>query len=144
MTLRDLLIKHEGTGRKRGGRFFPYEDSVWKLTLGYGRNLEDIGISEEEAGVLLDNDIARVVAECRRSFGWFDGLDEVRQHVIISMVFNVGRPGFLGFKKMISAIEKSDWQMAAIEMLDSKWSEQVGRRATELAQMMKTGEDSKE
>lgn len=132
--LRDLLTKHEGL------RLKPYKDTVGKLTIGIGRNLDDLGISKEEALFLLENDIARVIAQCRQSFPWFDSLSPRRQAAIASMVFNLGLRGFMGFKKMITAIEQGDFDMAAIEMLDSKWSEQVGQRATELAHIIKEEE----
>lgn len=131
--LRDLLTKHEGL------RLKPYKDTVGKLTIGVGRNLEDVGISKEEALFLLENDIARVVAQCRQSFLWFDFLSPERQAAIANMVFNLGLRGFMGFKNMIAAIEKGDFDMAAIEMLDSEWSAQVGKRATELSHMIKDG-----
>lgn len=132
--LKDLLVRHEGL------RLKPYRDTVGKLTIGVGRNLDDVGISREEAMVLLDNDVARTIVQARQSLEWFDRLDAVRKVVVASMVFNLGIMGFLQFQRMIAAIEKNDWQMAAIEMLESKWSLQVGHRATELAYMMKTGE----
>lgn len=131
--LKEMLIRHEGLKLK------PYRDTVGKLSIGIGRNLDDVGISREEAFVLLDNDVARAVAESRRRLAWFDQLDAVRQMVVIDMVFNLGIVGFCKFERMIAALEQGDWQLAAVHMLDSKWSEQVGGRATELAQMMRTG-----
>ena len=50
----DMLRRHEGL------RLNPYHCSENKLTLGIGRNLEDRGITEEEALFLLNNDIKRV------------------------------------------------------------------------------------
>ena len=40
----------------------PYKDTVGKLTIGVGRNLDDVGIGEEEAEVLLRNDIKDAVS----------------------------------------------------------------------------------
>ena len=132
--LRALLIKHEGL------RLKPYIDSVGKVTIGVGRNLDDVGISEKEAMILLDNDVARVVAECRENFAWFNSLCDARQNVICSMVFNMGLDHFKEFKKMIAAIECGDFASASNEMKASKWAGQVGKRAIELAQMMEDGD----
>jgi lysozyme len=132
-----MLVRHEGL------RLKPYTDTVGKLTIGVGRNLDDVGISEAEAMLLLSNDIsiARTDAE---KFVWFHKLDSVRQDVIIDMIFNLGLPRFLGFKNMLHAVEMSNWEEAVVQMLDSKWAKQVGKRAEELAFMMITGSYRKE
>jgi lysozyme len=107
-----------------------------------GRNLEDVGVTKEEALFLLDNDIARCRAQADASFPWFKELDSVRQDVVISMIFNLGLKGFKGFRRGIVAIEMGDYSGAAVEFLDSKWAKQVGKRAHELAFMMKSGKYS--
>lgn len=132
--LKQLLIAHEGL------RLKPYRDTVGILTIGVGRNLEASGITEKEAMFLLDNDIARVVGYCREAFPWFNGLCDTRQNVVCSMVFNLGAAGFSKFQKMIAAIERKDFEAAANEMLCSRWSGQVGARATELSEMMRSGD----
>lgn len=132
--LKELLIKHEAM------RLFPYKDSVGKLTIGIGRNLEDVGITEAEAFFLLDNDIAKAVSHCRSAYPWFNELDDSRQNVICSMVFNLGMRGFANFKKLIAAMEKKDYAEAANQMKSSLWASQVGKRATELAEMMLMGD----
>lgn len=132
MRLEDLLIHHEGLKLK------PYLDSVGKLTVGIGRNLKDRGITYEEALVLLDNDILRIRKEVTR-FPWFQRLNTARQDVVLCMIFNLGLEGFKRFRKTIAAIKDKDWDRAATEMLDSVWAGQVGNRAIELAEMMKTG-----
>ena len=47
--------------------------------------------------------------------------------------------GLLRFKKMLLAVEKQDWDEAANQMLDSRWSKQVGNRSKELADIMRQG-----
>jgi len=134
--LHEMLIRHEGL------RLKPYNDTVGKLTIGVGRNLDDVGITREEALMLLDNDIAKVRREVNRAFPWFAQLNPVRKNVVLNMVFNIGLPRFRQFKKTIAAIMAKDWEEAASQMLDSRWARQVGRRARELAAMMKTGKYS--
>lgn len=130
--LRDLLIKHEGL------RLKPYLDTVGKLTIGVGRNLDDVGISKLVAMMMLSEDIERCTKEAA-SFDWFKSLNATRQDVVICMIFNLGLSRFNGFKKMIEAVSNQNYEKASKEMLDSKWAKQVGGRANELAQMMLTG-----
>lgn len=131
--LRKIIIRHEGL------RLKPYRDIRSKLTIGVGRNLDDVGITRAEALLLLDNDIARVRHEVGHAFAWFSGLDPVRKDVVLDMVFNLGLSRFRRFRKTIAAIEARDWEQAAREMLASLWARQVGRRARELAEMMRRG-----
>jgi lysozyme len=130
--LRAMLIRQEGLKLK------PYRDSVGKLTIGVGRNLDDDGILEQEAYVMLDNDIARHTLDAQK-ISVFSSLDPVRQDVLVNMVFNMGLPRVLGFKNMIAALSSQDWEEAAQEMLSSRWATQVWHRAEELAQMIRTG-----
>ncbi len=131
--LKEMLIRHEDL------RLKPYRDTVGKLTIGVGRNLDDFGLTKEEVLVLLHNDILRVLQEVKKAFPWYLRLNAARQNVVLNMVFNLGLYRFLGFKKTIGAIQSKNWDLAAKEMLDSKWANQVGRRAQELAKIMKTG-----
>lgn len=131
-----MLIKQ--LERHEGFRGKPYHDSVGKLTIGIGRNLDDVGISRTEAYHLLENDVEKARSELSR-YDWYKGLDRVRQDTVTNMVFNMGLPSFLGFKKTIAAIKEERFADAAKEMLDSKWADQVGYRATELAYQMRTG-----
>lgn len=132
MTLRELLIKHEGI------RFKPYTDTVGKITIGVGRNLDDVGINMEEAMLLLTVDIERATNQAT-ALPWFKDLSQARKDVIVSMIFNVGFAEFCKFKKMIYYVSKSDFSRAADEMLDSRWAVQVGNRATELADILEAG-----
>lgn len=126
--LESMLIRHEGLELK------PYRCTAGKLTIGIGRNLDDVGITEAEARMMLNHDIQERVTQFLK-YKWFTELSEVRKDVIIDMSFmGVGR--LLGFKNMIKALSEKDYQKAAEEMMSSKWASQVGSRATELAAMM--------
>lgn len=133
MNIRDLLMKHEGL------RLKPYRCTAGKLTIGVGRNLEDVGISAQEAQELLDNDIFKVQKQAAESFDWYFDLNKARRDVIVSMIFNLGLEGFRGFKKTIKHIVDKEYEAASEEMLNSKWAQQVGKRAYELSEMMRTG-----
>lgn len=131
--LRSQLERHEGL------RLRIYKDTVGKETIGYGRNLVDVGISRDEADFMLDNDISQV-EQYLKTVDEYNELDEVRQTVLANLCFNVGFKGIIGFKRMWRALAKRDYEGAATEMLDSKWAKQVGRRASELAEIMRTGD----
>lgn len=132
--LKAALIREEGLELK------PYVDTVGKITIGVGRNLTDNGISEEEAMLLLDEDIAYVVVQMAK-LPWFSALDDVRQRVLADMCFNLGFKGLMSFKRTLAAVQDGDYTAAARHMLDSKWAQQVGRRAVRLSAMMQTGLD---
>ena len=129
--LTDQLIKHEGL------RLKPYHCPAGKLTIGVGRNLEDKGITEEEAVMLLENDIQECLKDLRTIFQAFDLLPESVRQVLVDMRFNLGSKGFRAFKKMINAVKNLDFNQAALEMKDSRWYSQVGQRAETLMTMMK-------
>ena len=105
------------------------------------RNIEDVGITEEEALVLLGNDISRVITELDRNIPTFSGLDEIRKRVLVDMCFNLGISRLMKFRRMLAALEAFDYAQAAVEMMDSRWAHQVGNRAKRLKHMMKTGEE---
>ena len=88
---------------------------------------------------LLDNDIKEYVEEVKNRIPLFDTLSTNRQNVLVNMAFNLGIYGLLRFKKMLLAVEKQDWDEAANQMLDSRWSKQVGNRSKELADIMRQG-----
>jgi lysozyme len=130
--------------RDEGLRLKPYLDSVRKLTIGYGRNLTDVGISLEEAAYLLDADVARAVKDLDDALPWWIKLDEVRQRVLVNMAFNMGIFGLLGFTNTLNFMEMGMYEAAADGMLKSLWARQVGPRADRLAEMMRTGLEPKE
>lgn len=137
--LLEMLKRHEGAVVENG-RHVPYRCPAGKLTIGYGRNIEEFGLSEDEVEYLLDNDIARIIKELSSEYPWFSSLDDVRKDAIIDISFNLGATRLRGFKRALAAMEVADYKAASTEFLDSKWARQVGGRALELADMIRTGE----
>lgn len=141
-----LLLAQELT-RDEGRRLKPYRDSVGKLTIGVGRNLDDKGISASECDGMLQNDIAEHCALLDQYLPWWRRLDEVRARALANMAFNLGvgpsaeQPTgkLLTFKNTLAAIERGDWEAAARGMETSAWAHQVGQRAVRLVAMMRTG-----
>jgi len=130
--LKSDLIRHEGM------RLKPYKDTIGKLTIGIGRCLDDVGISEDEALMLLEHDLESAIKWVRTLVD-FDSLDTVRQEVLVNMAFNVGIARLREFVHMLNAVAEGDFEKASKEMLDSVWAGQVGARALELAERMRTG-----
>jgi lysozyme len=130
----EQLIEHEGM------ELMPYRCTAEKLTIGVGRNIEDRGITEDEARYLLANDIEIVEVELLERMPLVSTLDPVRQRVLVDMAFNLGTPTLMKFQNMWNAVEEEDWDEASAQMLDSRWARQVGRRADRLADAMRTGD----
>lgn len=128
--------------RDEGCKLHAYHDHLGFLTIGIGR-LIDLrkggGISQEEAEVLLANDVGRVKQELARNLNWFIDLDDARQGVLINMGFQLGVSGLLKFKKTLDFVRKGQYVAAANEMLHSTWAEQTPGRAERLAKQMMTG-----
>ena len=143
--LQALMIRHEGK------RDTPYLDCCghpWRtctcavkgnLTIGVGRNLDAVPLSEAEIIMLLNADLCTAIRTARRLCSIYDALTPPRQQVLVSMAFNLGQSKLERFVRFWDAIHREHWDDAADEMLNSKWARQVGRRATELATMMRTG-----
>ena len=134
-----IIAKHEGL------RLTPYRCSAGKLSIGYGRNLDDVGISMTEANAMLEADVATAYAEARQ-FEWFRDMSEPRKAAIANMIFNLGLPRFKGFKNTLMYLAQGDYTDAATEILQgtgpggkSRWYVQVGKRAEEVSEMLKTG-----
>ncbi len=128
-----LIKLHEGL------RLKPYECPAGYLTIGYGRNIQQNGITISEAEMLLDNDIERVIKELEKWLSIFKELSDNRKAALIDMSYNLGFNKLFQFRKFLAALQKQDFEEAAKEMLDSKWASQVGNRATVLANMIKEG-----
>ena len=134
MDIYEQLLRDEGI------RLKPYKDTVGKLTIGIGRNLDDKGISEDEANYLLANDVKEVEDALTEALPWFSGLDEARQGVLLNMGFNLGVRGLLQFHNALHYMEAGDWTAASNELRASKWANQVGARAGRLAMQLQSGE----
>lgn len=132
--LAEQIKKHEGL------RLKPYTDTVGKLTLGVGRNLEDKGITEQEALFMLNNDVDYFYKKLADSLPWIKNLDDARQNVLVNMAFNLGVAGLMSFKNMLGHCKDGHYDYAAVEMLNSKWADQVGYRSSDLAWQMRTGD----
>lgn len=154
--------------RDEGLRLTTYRCTAAKLTIGIGRNLDDVGISGSEArlfgcdtpaqalahvkrhGVtkrqaesLFANDIVGCERDLDRRLPWWRSLDDVRQRVLLNMCFNLGINGLVGFRNTLRMVERREYEDAAANMMKSLWARQVGARAQRLSAMMRTGKDAR-
>ena len=129
----DAIMRHEGFRGK------PYRCPAGKLTIGFGRNLDDVGITKAEAKMLALNDIVKAITFLAAFFPKWGEFSVNRQVALIDMVVNLGEGGFRGFKNTIRLINEGKWKEAADNALDSKWADQVGQRAVEDANLLREG-----
>ena len=130
----EQLKRHEGVKLK------PYFCTAGKCTIGAGRNLDDVGITEKEAEMLLEHDIQEAVTQLTRRFAWTKDLDEVRFAALINFTFNVGIGTVAKFVNAMALLKERNYDMAADEFLKSRWAKQVGQRAVEVTEQIRTGE----
>ena len=136
----DALI--EQLKRHEGLVLHAYTDHLGFWTIGYGRLIDERrggGLSEEEAELLLRNDVERVTAEVERRLPWVRGLSDARRQALCNMAFQMGVAGLLGFRNMLAAMRTGRFDRAAREALDSRWAKQTPARANEVAGMIRDG-----
>jgi len=131
--LEEMVRRHEGC------RLLPYVDTVGKMTIGVGRNLTDNGISIGEANFMFANDLLHAEMDVKRVFVGWEDFSENRYNALVDMMFNLGIANFRKFTKMIAAINREEWLVAAVEMRNSLWYSQVPSRAEELARLVEHG-----
>ena len=134
-SLEAQLRLHEGYSRKL------YKCSQGFKSIGVGRNLDANGMRPDEIALMLANDIAEAKVQLDKLTPWWRDLDEVRQKVLVDMMFNLGPKTMAGFRNTLRHVQERDYGRAAKRMLASRWAAQVGSRARRLAEMMRTGED---
>jgi len=148
-TIEDQLVDHEDE------RLKPYVDCCgesWrdcvcikkgKLSIGVGRNLDDVGITQNESRYLLQNDIGRVRAELDEALPWWRSMDEIRQQVLIDLGFNLGvltppeTAKLLKFHETLELYRTGKYAAVADRLMTLPWHKQVGRRALALEAMLR-------
>jgi lysozyme len=131
MNLEARIKQHEGL------RTHPYVDTQGKLTIGVGHNLTDNGLPDHIIDLLLEWDIDIARQELDRIHPDWRKYSPNRKDCLVELLFNMGAPALMTFKKMWAAIEREDWREAAVQLLDSRWAEQVGPdRSSTLADLL--------
>ena len=78
------------------------------------------------------------VVDLEKNIRGFIKLPEVVQEALVNLCFNMGIPRLMQFKKTLAYIQEGDYKKAANELLDSRYAHQVGYRAVEVAQMIRS------
>jgi len=147
MTIKELLIKHEGKKSR------PYKCPAGFNTIGVGYNFdanplpEDIEAYLKKNGKITDYMIDRLfdlslhvaLSGCRALFPVFDTFSHNRQIALIDLVFQLGKAGMTKFKKSIPLINAGKWEEAAKEMRKSEWAKQTKNRSIEITNMIREG-----
>ena len=128
---------------EEGEVLYAYNDHLGYATIGVGRLIDKRkggGITAEESAYLLKNDIQKRIAILEQKLPWIKTLDDARRGVLLSMAFQMGIDGLLGFKNTLAMIQSGEYAEAAKGMMNSKWAKQTPERAQRHAQQMQTGQ----
>lgn len=129
--LKALLIKHENCEN------FPYTDTKGKVTIGIGYNLTDRGVSNECIDTWFNTDADGTYKQLMAKYSWFSELSSNRQIALIDMCW-FGIKKFEEFTKTIAALAVHNYPVAAHEIINSEYKNQVGARAYDIAHTILT------
>ena len=132
-SLREKVI--EDLTRSDGLRLKPYRDSAGKLTIGVGRNLDDNGISEAEARLLLARDVDDAWRDLDDNCPWWGRMPEPARAALLNQCFDLGWSRLSKLKSMLAALKRGDYHAAADEVEDGKWFREVGDRARRVVEL---------
>ena len=147
--LLDLIKKHEGyrsktyqctEGHDTTGSGLAWKDLYFdKETANkiLQENKYNIEMSEEVCDIILEEKIDTILGRLQKVAPWVEGSNQVVQMVTINMCYQMGVSGVMKFKKALAAMEKGQWDIAADELLDSRWAKQTPNRANELADLIR-------
>lgn len=100
--------------QEEGFRSKSYHDTVGKLSIGYGFNV-DAGLTEYAASALLTAQ-AEELHRALLTYKWYGALDDARQSVCIDIAFNEGLYSFANnWPHLIQALTVEDWAGAQAE-----------------------------
>lgn len=144
----DIIKSNEGFSYK------VYKDSLGIETIGYGRNIKTFPLSDLELekidsekgyrkrdATLWTYDLIKQLDNSLNSKIWYNKQNDVRKAVILDMAYNLGLEKLFKFKKMILALNTEEFSNASSEMLESKWSFQVKKRAERLSKILLNGDE---
>lgn len=93
-------------------------------------------ISLERVTKLFKHDVDIAFLGAYKLVNDYDSHPENVQVVLAAMVFQLGYHGAAEFKKMIEAVKDGHYELAAGEMLNSRWNSQTPRRCNAMASLM--------
>jgi len=123
---------------EEGFRSLVYQCSAGANTIGFGRNLDAKGVGKEEAIILLNNDIEDAFRYLKHKEFWRN-LTPIQKTVLADMYYNLGSSGLSKFVKMHQALTIGDYEEASVQMLDSKYAQQLPGRSARNAILIQEG-----
>jgi lysozyme len=143
------LKRHEGDKL----RAYKCTANHWTIGVGYNLDANPLRLSAFEIADFKKNGITQLISDhltnlmvdavedsLVKKLGFYSALSEPRQTVLLNMAYNMGLMGLLKFEHTLKLIKSGDYEMAAIEMLNSTWAKQVKGRAKELSEQMRAGD----
>jgi lysozyme len=115
--------------KEEGLHLQSYECPTGYQSIGYGRNIEQVGIKKAEAEMLLQNDMEDIFLLLDKHIPMWKYENFNVRLVLCDMCYNLGIKGLLKFKKFLNAVDESDYEEAALELKKSKYFTQVPNRA---------------
>ena len=148
----DMLVLNEGNKPK------VYKDSKGNRTIGVGFNLEDaanrkflkeqgININELFAGreltdretkTLYNYSLTQAFKDAQSYDPNFAKRPEAVKMTLVDMAFNLGLTRLNKFVDMKAGLKNNDYNVAADEMVDSKWYKQVKDRGPRMVNVMRS------
>ena len=131
---------HEGYRNK------VYLDSLGKRTVGVGHLcVEDFWEDNKEYPEdmlmnILKNDLKSAIKSAEELCSDCPDLKDLAKETIVEMIFQLGKTGVSKFRNMWKALKQSppQYDVAATEMLDSRWAKQTPNRAKEMSDHMRS------
>ncbi len=118
----------------------PEVDNTGHLVIGYGRDLDVIGIDRPEADHLLENDVTRTIAEAMQAWAWLPKIeDEPRAAAIVELAVYRGVAALCLDTAFIGACAKGQYNDAAEALERSVWRSEREAVALRLAYQIRTG-----
>tara|TARA_R100001082_G_C4362506_1_gene160104 strand:+ start:916 stop:1359 length:444 start_codon:yes stop_codon:yes gene_type:complete len=130
--INEIYLDHLGYHTFGIGHLITDKDKEWGEPVG-------TPISTKRINECFKNDIEIVFKELDRSLSWWRELPDDIQLVLANMCFNLGITRLKKFKKFLTALSERNWELAATEMMDSRWATQVKQRAVRLQKRVLKG-----
>ena len=86
-----------------------------------------------------NEDIDICINELQQTLSYWNDLPSRVKEGLINLCFNMGISSLMAFKRTFSYLRSGDFGKAADELLDSRYANQVGQRAVDVADMIRDG-----
>jgi len=139
-------LEHQ-VAQDEGFRSTSYQDTLGYWTIGYGSRWilgEPVTehtdpITEGAARTLLRAGLWKATLDAQELFPRWAELNDVRQELLVNMSYSLGFRGLAGFRRLRAAAAELNFDGMTLEMINSRWYDQVGLRAQRLAAWMRSG-----